>query len=276
MSETIKTILSDLQTPVKKNFGQHFLINKHKIDFIADKLLGYKKDLIIEIGPGLGSMTERILESASNIICIEKDRVFSAYLNDKFENKTRFTIINQDVLRVNLNEINGLQDKMVFGNLPYNIASQIIIKFVDELHDKKTVGIFMFQKEVAERILSKPGLKSYNAFTLKIQSFFNVKNILNLNENDFWPPPKIKSTLIIFTPKQADQYIINNYGEFSRVLTTCFKAKRKTLINNLQNVYPKEKILSAMQMVTKTQDIRAEKLREEEFVKLFKYLDRYR
>ena len=276
MSETIKTILSDLQTPVKKKFGQHFLINKHKIDFIADKLLGYKNDLIIEIGPGLGSITERILESANNIICIEKDRVFSAYLKDKFENKTRFTIINQDVLKVNLNEIDRLQDKMVFGNLPYNIASQIIIKFVDELHDKKTVGIFMFQKEVAERILSKPGLKSYNAFTLKIQSFFNVKNILNLNENDFWPPPKIKSTLIIFTPKQADQYIIDNYGEFSRFLTICFKAKRKTLINNLQNVYPKEKILSAMQMVTKTQDIRAEKLREEEFVKLFKYLDRYR
>ena len=276
MSETIKTILSDLQTPVKKKFGQHFLINKHKIDFIADKLLGYKNDLIIEIGPGLGSITERILESANNIICIEKDRVFSAYLKDKFENKTRFAIINQDVLKVNLNEIDRLQDKMVFGNLPYNIASQIIIKFVDELHDKKTVGIFMFQKEVAERILSKPGLKSYNAFTLKIQSFFNVENILNLNENDFWPPPKIKSTLIIFTPKQADQYIIDNYGEFSRFLTICFKAKRKTLINNLQNVYPKEKILSAMQMVTKTQDIRAEKLREEEFVKLFKYLDRYR
>lgn len=276
MSETIKTILSDLQTPVKKKFGQHFLINKHKIDFIADKLLGYKNDLIIEIGPGLGSITERILESASNIICIEKDRVFSAYLKDKFENKTRFTIINQDVLKVNLNKIDGLQDKMVFGNLPYNIASQIIIKFVDELHNNKTVGIFMFQKEVAERILSKPGSKSYNAFTLKIQSFFNVKNILSLNENDFWPPPKIKSTLIIFTPKQADQYIIDNYGEFSRFLTTCFKAKRKTLINNLQNVYPKEKILSAMQMVTKTQDIRAEKLREEEFVKLFKYLDRYR
>ena len=276
MSETIKTILSDLQTPVKKKFGQHFLINKHKIDFIADKLLGYINDLIIEIGPGLGSITERILESANNIICIEKDRVFSAYLKDKFENKTRFAIINQDVLKVNLNEIDRLQDKMVFGNLPYNIASQIIIKFVDELHDKKTVGIFMFQKEVAERILSKPGLKSYNAFTLKIQSFFNVENILNLNENDFWPPPKIKSTLIIFTPKQADQYIIDNYGEFSRFLTICFKAKRKTLINNLQNVYPKEKILSAMQMVTKTQDIRAEKLREEEFVKLFKYLDRYR
>ncbi|MBT89259.1 MAG: ribosomal RNA small subunit methyltransferase A [Spirochaetales bacterium] len=276
MSKTIKTILSNLQTPVKKNFGQHFLINKHKIDFIADKLLDYKNDIIIEIGPGLGSITERILESTSNIVCIEKDRVFSAYLRDKFGSKKRFAIINQDVLKVNFNEINRLQDKMVFGNLPYNIASQIIIKFVDELHDKKTVGIFMFQKEVAERILSKPGLKSYNAFTLKIQSFFDVKNILNLNENDFWPPPKIKSTLIMFTPKQADRYIVDNYAEFSQFLATCFKAKRKTLINNLQDLYPKEKILSAIEIIATRQDIRAEKLREEEFVKLFKYLYRYR
>ena len=93
MSEIIKTILSNLKTPVKKKFGQHFLTNEHKIGFISDALLDYKNHLIIEIGPGLGSITERILESKSNIVCIEKDRIFSAYLKDKFKNrKKRFRI----------------------------------------------------------------------------------------------------------------------------------------------------------------------------------------
>ena len=276
MSKDIKTILNQLQTSAKKDFGQHFLINKNKIDFITGELLNYKDELIIEIGPGLGSITEKILESGSNILCIEKDGIFSEYLKDKFKNKKNFIIIDQDILRINLDKIRGSKKTTIFGNLPYNIASQIVIKFVDELHNKDNIGIFMFQKEVAERILSSYGSKSYNAFTLKIKSFFNVKKLLDLNESDFWPPPKIKSTLIKLVPKKIDQSIVDKYTEFSRFLTNCFNTKRKTLINNLQNFYPKKEILSVLKNLAKRENVRAGELKEEEFVKLFKYLNNYK
>ena len=276
MSRNIKTILNQLQTSAKKDFGQHFLINKNKIDFITRELSDRKDTLIIEIGPGLGSITEKILESSNNVLCIEKDKIFSQYLKDKFKNKKNFILIEQDILRVNLNKIAKSKKAIVFGNLPYNIASQIIIKFVDELHDKGNIGIFMCQKEVAERILSSCGSKSYNAFTLKIKSFFDVKKLLDLNENDFWPAPKIKSTLVKLAPKEIDRFILDEYIEFSRFLTNCFHIKRKTLMNNLQNLYLKKEILPILKKLEKKENVRAEELKEEEFIKLFKYLKNYK
>ena len=272
MPEEVKKILENLKAFPKKALGQNFLINKTKINKISEELLKYDTDEIIEIGPGLGAITEKIAHSKKRIICIEKDGTLYDYLVNKFIDSPDLHVIKKDILNTSLKKIRTKKKAIVFGNLPYNIASQIVIKFVDEFYMEKVAGIFMFQKEVAERILSAPKSKAYNAFTLKIQSFFEIKKILSLNEADFWPPPKIKSTFVLLRPKTKNKKIYENYTEFNAFLTLSFSSKRKTLINNLQKNFPREKILLALKKISKKENIRAEELDNEDFFEIFYYL----
>ena len=269
MSRDIKDILKKIETSPKKALGQNFLINKKKIQKIAEELLKHNPEKIIEIGPGLGAITDKLLSSKIDITCVEKDVKLCNYLANTFRNAPRLTVLNNDILKMKFKQIGSNKKSIVFGNLPYNIASQIIIQFVNEYYNEESIGLFMFQKEVAERILSRPKTKSYNAFTLRIQTFFNVEKILNLNESDFWPSPKIKSTLILLTPRSRNKNISQNYLEFCNFLSLCFKSKRKTLVNNLKKEFQIEDITYALKELSKKENVRAEELNNDNFIQLF-------
>tara|TARA_B100001029_G_C15063603_1_gene461000 strand:- start:3149 stop:3973 length:825 start_codon:yes stop_codon:yes gene_type:complete len=269
MSRDIKDILKKIEASPKKALGQNFLINKKKIQKIAEELLKHNPEKIIEIGPGLGAITDKLLSSKIDITCVEKDVKLCNYLANTFRNAPKLTVLNNDILKMKFKQIGSNKKSIVFGNLPYNIASQIIIQFVNEYYNEESIGLFMFQKEVAERILSRPKTKSYNAFTLRIQTFFNVEKILNLNESDFWPSPKIKSTLILLTPRSRNKNISQNYLEFCNFLSLCFKSKRKTLVNNLKKEFQIEDITYALKELSKKENVRAEELNNDNFIQLF-------
>ena len=195
MSIEIKQILQKLNTNPKKKLGQNFLINKNKIKKLTIEINKVHYDSIIEIGPGLGAITEELIKN-NNIICIEKDIKLFSYLKDKYKESQNFSIINEDVLKCDLSSLGSVK-KLFFGNLPYNIGTKIIGNFTDSFFsDINVTGIFMLQKEVGQKILSDKGSKLYNGFVVQIQTFYNVKNVISINEYDLLPQTNIKSILI--------------------------------------------------------------------------------
>ena len=271
MSIEIKQILQKLNTNPQKKLGQNFLINKNKIKKLISEINKVHYDSIIEIGPGLGAITEELIKN-NNIICIEKDIKLFSYLKDKYKESQNFSIINEDVLKCDLSSL-GSGKKLFFGNLPYNIGTKIIENFTDSFFsDINATGIFMLQKEVGQKILSDKGSKLYNGFVVKIQTFYNVKNVISLNESDFWPQPNIKSILIKLENKNRKLLSNLSYKEYTKFLFNCFKVRRKKLSNNLQMYFTKEAINDNLNNLELKQDIRAQDIDDDTFLKLFKNL----
>ncbi len=272
MSQEIKKILHTLGTSPQKNLGQNFLINKDKIHKIVAEIERKSYDTIIEVGPGLGSITKEILKIQTETICIEKDTILYDYLKEEYKSYENFKIFNKDILRCELKNI-GQGKRLFFGNLPYNIGTKILDNFVDTFcYEDNSTGIFMFQKEVAEKILSKKGSKSYNGFVVKVNSFFNITNLVDLTESDFWPQPKVKSVLIKLENRNKKFGKIYQYEEFSEFLFYCFSERRKKLINNLQRHYSKELVISALKNLELDVNIRAQDIDVDIFSEFFKIL----
>jgi 16S rRNA (adenine1518-N6/adenine1519-N6)-dimethyltransferase len=246
----------------KKSLGQHFLKDQN----IARKIVGSIEgapNLVLEIGPGMGVLTRWVIDKNYNYLLIEIDNESVEFLRANL-NIPEDKIIANDFLKLNLSEI--LKDETtVIGNLPYNISSQIFFKIINN-RDRINQAIFMVQKEVAERIVSKAGNKSYGILSVFLQTFYNISYLFTVNENVFHPPPKVKSSVI--------RLIRNNRRElecdevlFFKVVKTAFNQRRKTLRNSLRSLYPKE---------YQTPDIfskRPEQLNTDDFIFLTNLLD---
>lgn len=248
MTQAKKELKTIRKTP-RKDYGQNFLSNKIKIEKIANYIIGKNIGNVVEIGPGLGAITDQLINSYKNlnIKCIEKDKELFKILKNKYKNKKNFDILNKDILNYDLG-VHGNAKTLIFGNLPYNISTKILMNFCDSLLQTQTEGLFMFQKEVAEKIIAKK-LKN-NQLSCKIKCFFDIKEILRLNQSDFWPPPKIKSTLLLFTPKEIN-FDKNRLKELNHFFNIAFQSNRKKLFNNLRNEYDKlllEKIFGALKL----------------------------
>ena len=261
----IKKELTQLNTFAKKSYGQNFLSNKSKIDKIAEEILNNSTNDIIEIGPGLGAITEPLVNKKRNIICIEKDKVLIENLKNKFKLKKNITLINEDVLKIDFKSISS-ENSIIVGNLPYNISTKILIKFVNELHENTNKGIFMFQREVADKIIAKKIKK--NQLSSKIKIFYEVKEILKVNENDFWPPPKIKSSVLLFTPKKISSNNLN-MKELDKFLQCAFFSNRKKIVNNLANKYDKDRIFSILKKLRINDKARPEEINEDILFRIF-------
>ena len=272
MSKNIKELLKNLKTYPKKSMGQNFLINKNKIEKIINIISNENYKSIIEIGPGLGSITDRLVEINKNIICIEKDKNFFNHLKDKYSLKKNLRIYNKDILKCNLKKL-GTGEKLFFGNLPYNIATKIVENLSDTFHaDNKISAIFMFQKEVADKILSNKNSKLYNGFVVKIRTFYNIKKILNLNESDFWPQPRVKSVLLKFENKNIKYKRKLDYKEYSDFIYKSFSVRRKKLTNNLQKKFPRSLIIEKLTALGLDKDVRAQDLEINKFIELHQIL----
>ena len=208
----------------KKRWGQNFL-NDPNIAKKIISLLGYIKDeKILEIGPGEGALTNRI--DAKKITAIEIDKNLCDNL-EKIENSSLF-VINEDFLKTNLNDISF---NKVVGNLPYNISSQIIFKILN--HSNWNKAVFMIQKELADRIISKEGSRQYGRISIMIQSICQVKKEFNVSSNCFFPKPDVESTVISLEKKELKQFDYKNLEEIVRI---SFSQRRKKLKNTLNAI----------------------------------------
>ena len=220
----------------KKSLGQNFLIDKNIIRKIVSISKILNKD-VLEIGPGTGNLTEYILKEKPNkIFLIEKDKVLCEHLKLKFQNKV--VIKNEDILKINENDI-SVNKLVVFGNLPYNISTEIVCNWILKLKKDFWFSelVLMFQKEVADRIISKMNSSNYGRLAIFLNWKMDIKKVFDISPNCFYPKPKIHSTLIHFTPKN-NYFELNEGKNLEKITRVFFNQKRKKIKNPLKQLFP--------------------------------------
>ena len=251
----------------KKYYGQNFLKNEEIIKNITDLVNPNENDLIIEIGPGIGALTKYLTQKACDLVCIEIDTDLKVYL-DKYQSK-KCKIIYEDILNVDLNEITkGYQNVFVVGNLPYYITSPILEYLINNIKAQKMA--FMVQKEVADRYSAKVNTKDYGYFTLFLNFYYEVNKEIFVGKNNFDPVPRVDSEVISLSLKDKVPDI--NPEKYFTFLKESFSHKRKTLKNNIIS-YDFEKIMNVLNKYGLTESIRAEQIREDIFIEIFKSLE---
>ena len=236
-----KNIINKFNIKANKRYGQNFLVDDDILENIVEVSNITNKDLVIEIGPGLGNLTEYILERAGYTLLVEIDNKMIDVLNDRFKNHSNYTLINQDILKVNIDEIvNKIQKEnnikfnkvKVVANLPYYITTPIIFKL---LEDENVIDdiIVMVQKEVAERMVAKPNSKEYGILTLMVNYFSNAKIEIIVPNSSFIPQPDVTSAVI--TLNKTRKYKVNDEKLFFELIHKAFAQRRKKMINSLES-----------------------------------------
>ena len=231
----------------KKRFGQHWLVNKQILERIKDVAKLEEEDFILEIGPGRGALTSKLLDSKiSRLHAIELDKDLIDFLNNKFKNDKKFSLQQGDILSTNLDSINNKITKVI-ANIPYNITGPILDIFIGRLgvikkNNYKKI-IFLMQKEVVDRILSKEGENNMGAMSVRIQLISNVKKICDVSPSSFSPSPKVYSSLVVFEPfKPEIRLDIKLEKYIDKLLRVSFNSRRKMLRNSLNSILSSEQI----------------------------------
>jgi 16S rRNA (adenine1518-N6/adenine1519-N6)-dimethyltransferase len=264
----------------KKVLGQNFLIDNNIKEKIINSIELNKEDVIVEIGPGLGVLTEKISNIANKVIAYEIDKDLVNVLNDIFKDKNNVSIIHQDILKANIEEdLKNFKKIKLVANLPYYITTPIIFKFLESSLDIDQI-VIMVQKEVAERISATPGNKNYSALSVAVQYFSNPNIMMNVSPKCFYPEPKVKSSVIKLDINNEKSSIIKNREFFFKFVRSAFGQRRKTLVNALFNSQyfnlTKKEIENILINEGFDIRIRAEKLDFLQFVKLSNsFLDKY-
>lgn len=243
---------------LKKSLGQHFLHDENMCKKIVEQLHLTPSMRLLEVGPGGGAISKYLIQIPDiNYVAIEVDEEKVIYLEKTFDN-IKGKIILQDILKA---DAPFTEPFSVIGNFPYNISSPILFKIL-EWEPLVTEVIGMFQKEVALRIAAPPGSKTYGILSVLMQAFFQVEYVLDVHEQCFTPPPKVKSGVLRFTSIN-NPYEIENKKKFILVVKTAFNQRRKTLRNALKSILPPEMLLDPIM------DKRAEQLSVTEFVNIY-------
>ena len=237
-------------TSPKKSLGQNFLIDQNIIEKII-KIADIKNNNIVEIGPGTGNLTEKIIENdPSSILLIEKDRELAANLKKKFISNKKINIFTNDILEFDL-EKNLKKNSIILGNLPYNISSQILVKLIKFkiwLPSYKKL-VLMFQKEVADKILSKHNTSNYGRLTVLAKCRLEILDHFNVSRHCFYPKPKVESTVLVFKPIINNDFKVKYIKNLEHVTHIFFSSKRK-MINKAFN-----KIFNDPQKIASKYDI---------------------
>ena len=244
----------------KKSLGQNFLIDKNIIKKIVN-LVNVKNRDILEIGPGSGALTEEILKNnPKSISVIEKDNNLANKLRNNFKNES-VKVYNDDILKFDLEKIDK-KNSIIFGNLPYNISSQILIKILKfkKWPPKFTDIIFMFQKELAEKILGKFHSSDYGRLSIIANFRLKYKSKFLVSKNCFIPKPKVVSQVIHFKPKENTGHIINNLNNLEKITNLMFSNKRKMINKNISRILSVNEIkkLGNIDLKSRPSDIKPE------------------
>ena len=275
--EETKFIMRKYGIKANKALGQNFLIREEVIEAIINSAKIDKDDLVIEIGPGLGTLTEYLLKKAGKVICIELDNKMISILNDRFSLYNNFEIINKDVLKVNLNKLiskeklNGaIKNVKVVANLPYYITTPIIMKLLEEELDIESITV-MIQKEVADRLAATPGEKNTGAITYTVYFYCEAEKIMEVPNDSFIPKPEVTSEVINLNLRKEQKVKITDEKLFFHVIKLAFMQRRKTLLNSLinGNVFKsKEEGKRILEELNLNPNIRAENLSIQDFAKI--------
>ncbi len=250
------------QVRPKKFLGQHFLTDLSVAQRIAETISAGR---VLEIGPGMGVLTQYLLKNKDiDLTAIELDRESVAYLQEWYP---ELHLIEGDFLKLDLAELYPEGEFCVIGNYPYNISSQIFFKVL-EYKDRIPVCSGMIQKEVAERIASKPGKKAYGILSVLLQAYYDIEYLFTVNENVFAPPPKVKSAVVRLT-RNRRQELGCDEQLFKQVVKTAFNQRRKQMRNSLMSLVGKDNPLLSDPVFTK----RPEQLSVEEFIQLTNLID---
>lgn len=269
--EQVKKILEQNDIIVKKQYGQNFLLDDNILKNIV-KSAELKKDTnVIEIGPGLGFLTNYLQQATTNVLCYEIDEQMVEHLNELNYN---ISIINDDFLKRNLNKdfkniFDNSNNITLVANLPYYITTPILLKVLEETTriDKMIV---MMQTEVAKRLCGKPSTKDYNALSVLIQYFTNPRIIFNVSPKSFFPEPNVESSVVMIEKKEEPLLEVKNLDFFLKFNRNIFSQRRKTLYNNIQKAYNYDKglIKKIIKENNLDESVRSEELDISQIVKL--------
>lgn len=276
-----KEIINKYSFAFQKKFGQNFLIDANILENIVGAAEISKEDFVLEIGPGIGTMTQYLCEAAGQVVAVEIDKMLIPILQDTLSEYDNVEIINQDVLKVDIKsmaeEKNQGKPIKVVANLPYYITTPIIMGLFESKVPIESITI-MVQKEVADRMQTGPGSKDYGALSLAVQYYADAKVMLNVSASCFMPRPNVDSAVIQLTRHRKAPVDVEDEKLMFQIIRASFNQRRKTLVNGLKNSleldFSKEEILSAIQEIGKPDTIRGEALTLEEFAMLSNQLKR--
>lgn len=265
-------ILKKYNISANKSLGQNFLIDDNVIENIVESANITKEDLVIEIGPGLGTLTARLLEKAKKVIAIELDNRMINILNDRFSLYENFELINEDVLKVDLRKLiskNKAQKVKVVANLPYYITTPIIMKLLEDKLEIESITV-MVQKEVAKRLTAEPGDKLSGAITYSVNYYCEPEEVVTVPNSSFIPEPEVESEVIKLKLRKEPPVQIKNEEIFFKLIKASFMQRRKTLINGITNsgIMKKEECKELLKKVGLNENVRGESLNLEQFAQI--------
>ena len=273
-------VLQKYQFVFQKRFGQNVLIDTHVLDKIINSAEITKDDFVVEIGPGIGTMTQYLAAAAREVTVIEIDKALIPILEDTLKEYDNVQVLNEDVLKVDIcklaEEKNGGKPIKVVANLPYYITTPIIMGLFESHVPLESITI-MVQKEVADRMKVGPGTKEYGALSLAVQYYAKPELVANVPPNCFMPRPKVGSAVIRLIRHENPPVEVKNETMMFRLIRAAFNQRRKTLLNSLNNApeipYSKEVLAAAVEALGWPAGVRGEALTLEQFAELANWLD---
>lgn len=285
--EETQLILHKYKIQANKSLGQNFLVDDNVIDEIIRCSNIDKKDLIIEIGPGLGVLTNRLLQESNNVIAVELDKRMVSILQDRFklningDVESHLEIINEDILKINLNQLiaekrsnNEIKQVKIVANLPYYISTPIIMKLLENRLDIDEI-IVMVQKEVAERLTAKTGTRLAGAITYAVEYYSEVESIIKVPKESFVPSPKVESEVIKLTVRKEKKIQVQDEKLLFDIISKSFMQRRKTLSNALLNnniINNKDDVEKMWKKLGINEKVRGESLTLEQFGTIADYI----
>lgn len=272
----VNKVLNENKLNAKKKFGQNFLTDQNILSSIVDSAEIDNKTAVIEIGPGLGSLTERLVEMAGFVLCYEIDGDLIPILKKNLEKYDNFEVIHKDILEVDINK--DIEEKLssydkiyLVANLPYYITTPIILGLLTKT-TKITKYVMMMQLEVADRICGKPSTKDYNALSIAIEYRAKATKVIKVPRTVFIPSPNVDSAVVKLDLYEDKKYNALDEEFFFDFIRLCFNQRRKTLVNNLSNKYQKDFIYKMLEENNIKQTARSEELSINDFIKLSDYI----
>lgn len=269
------SILQKYRFVFQKKYGQNFLVDTHVLEKIMDAAEITKEDCVVEIGPGIGTMTQYLAERAGAVVAVEIDRKLMPILEETLAAYDNVTVLNEDIIKVDLNRIveekNHGKPVKVVANLPYYITTPIIMSLFESHVPLKSVTV-MVQKEVAERMQAGPGTKNYGALSLAVQYYAKPEVVANVPPNCFIPRPNVGSAVIRLTRYEEYPVAVKNENFLFALIRASFNQRRKTLANSLANAQSlsltREQVAAALEKMQLSPTVRGEALTLEQFAAL--------